>query len=141
MLGRSYRALRTSAGSPARNFSGWWTYADDTINSTPRHAIAAIEPDWKINADNVPVRVRGEGVDGRRFSDALGQRGSVGFREDTERWQDISRNLPGYRLSKFQPLMPSWVEHETLDRYLLDLEGTRNWLARSVASRDNRVTK
>ncbi len=57
-----------------------------------------------------------------------------GFWEDTKLRQDISRNLPGYRLSKFQPLMPPWVERETLERYLLDLEGTRNWLARTAAS-------
>jgi ATP-dependent Lhr-like helicase len=109
----------------------WWTYAGGTINSTLRHAIAAIEPDWKITADNVLVRLRGEGVNGRYFGEALGQLGSAGFWEDTELWQDISRNLPGYRLSKFQPLMPSWVERETLERYLLDLDGTRLWLARS----------
>ncbi|CRI68031.1 DEAD/DEAH box helicase domain protein [Thiocapsa sp. KS1] len=112
----------------------WWTYAGGTINSTVRHAISAIEPDWKITADNLLVRLRGEGVDGRHFSDALGRLGSLGFWDDTELWQDISRNLPGYRLSKFQPLMPSWVERETLERYLLDLEGTRNWLARTAPS-------
>jgi hypothetical protein len=39
----------------------WWTYAGGTINSTLRHAIAAIEPDWKITADNVLVGLRGEG--------------------------------------------------------------------------------
>ncbi len=114
----------------------WWTYAGGTINSTLRHAIAAIEPDWKVTADNLLVRFRGEGVNGLYFSEALRQLGSAGFWEDTELWQVISRNLPGYRLSKFQPLMPSWVERETLERYLLDLEGTRRWLARSSASHD-----
>jgi hypothetical protein len=139
MSGCSSPGFRTSAASGTRNFVGWWTYAGGTIHSTLRHAIAAIQPDWKITADNVPVRLRGEEVNGRYFRDASGQLGSAGFREDTELWQDIGRSLPGYRLSKFQPLMPALVERETLERYLLDLEGTRDWLARTASSRDGKA--
>ncbi|QVL48878.1 MAG: hypothetical protein KFB96_25655 [Thiocapsa sp.] len=110
-----------------------WRLAFSPAAGAKRSDVAYMT-DWKITADNVLVRLRGEGVDGRHFSEALGQLGRVGFWEDTELWQDISQNLPGYRLSKFQPLMPSWVERETLERYLLDLEGTRNWLARTAPS-------
>jgi hypothetical protein len=139
MSGCSSPGFRTSAASGTRNFVGWWTYAGGTIHSTLRHAIAAIEPDWKITADDVPVRLRGEEVNSRYFRDAPGKLGSAGFRENTELWQDIGRSLPGYRLSKFQPLMPARVERETLERYLLDLEGTRDWLARTASSRDGKA--
>jgi hypothetical protein len=133
------RGFRTSAASGTRNFVGWWTYAGGTINSTLRHAIAAIQSDWEITEDNLPVRLRGEGVDGRHLGDAPGQLDMTGFPEDTGLWQDIGRNLPSYRPSKFQPLMPAWVERETLERYLLDLEGTRDWLARTASSRDGKA--
>ena len=35
----------------------------------------------------------------------------------------VAGSLPNYRLSKFQPLMPAWVEREVLGRFLLDVEG------------------
>ena len=31
-------------------------------------------------------------------------------------------------MSKFQPLMPPWVEREVISRYLLDAPGTQRWL-------------
>ena len=31
-------------------------------------------------------------------------------------------------MSKFQPLMPSWVEREVVAGYLLDVEGARDWV-------------
>ena len=34
-----------------------------------------------------------------------------------------------HRLSKFQPLMPDWVERELMAGYFLDVEGARGWLA------------
>lgn len=63
------------------------------------------------------------------------------FRDDTGFWEDISWNLPGHRPNKLQPLMPSWVERETPERYLIDLNAQRDWLARSAASRDEAVKK
>ncbi len=75
------------------------------------------------------MHLRGKGVNARHFNDALGSHGSVGFWNDPGRWRAISRSLPGYRLSQFQPLMASWVERETLERDLLDLDGPRDWLA------------
>ena len=41
----------------------------------------------------------------------------------------VAESLPGYRLSKFQPLMPPWVEREVVARYLLDIAGSAEWLA------------
>lgn len=43
-------------------------------------------------------------------------------------WQAISASLPNYRLSKFQPLMPPWVEREVVADYLLDVGGAWRWI-------------
>jgi hypothetical protein len=40
----------------------------------------------------------------------------------------VEDSLPNYRLSKFQPLMPDWVERDVLSNHLLDITGTRAWL-------------
>ena len=45
--------------------------------------------------------------------------------EDETRWNEVARILPSYRFSKFQPLMPPWVERELLASSLLDLESAR----------------
>ena len=109
----------------------WWTFAGGAINSTLRYALKYLQADWTIIADNFLVRVRGSDVAGRTFSEALGALGGPGFWGDEELWKEISGMLPTYRLSKFQSLMPPWVERETLSRFLLDIPGTKAWLDRS----------
>jgi AAA+ ATPase superfamily predicted ATPase len=46
-------------------------------------------------------------------------------------WTEVAESLPSYRLSKFQPLMPPWVEREVVAGYLLDVDGAKRWLAGS----------
>ena len=43
--------------------------------------------------------------------------------------QRLPNRSPSYRLSKFQPLMPSWVEREVVAGYLLDVGGAWRWLS------------
>ncbi len=57
------------------------------------------------------------------------------FWENDRLWQDIADTLPAYRLSKFQPLMPAWVERECLAIYLLDLPGAASWLTGRALAR------
>ena len=52
------------------------------------------------------------------------------FWDNESLWPKVAGSLPGYRLSKFQPLMPPWVEQEVVANYLLTLAGTRMWLTR-----------
>ncbi len=107
----------------------WWTFAGGKINATLRHAIEAVEGDWKVIPDNFLVRVRGEGIDGHAFRRALGKLAARGFWEDERLWAEVAESLPTYRLSKFQPLMPEWVEREVVATYLLDVEGAWRWLS------------
>ncbi len=57
----------------------------------------------------------------------------AGDREDDKLWQEVAASLPSYRLSKFQPLMPPWVEREMVASHLLDLEGAWRFLGGTLA--------
>ncbi len=106
----------------------WWTFAGGCINTTLRYAIEAIEPDWKVVPDNFLVKVRGASVTPQRLDAALKKMAELEFWEDEDVWAGVGAALPNYRLSKFQPFMPPWVEREVIASYLLDVAGTVAWL-------------
>lgn len=106
----------------------WWTFAGGRINSTLRYALSAIAGNWKVSADNFTVRVKGDHLNGEAFDAAMARLRQQDLWQDDELWAAVAAGLPGYRLSKFQPLMPPWIEREVLGRYLLDISGTWQWL-------------
>ena len=106
----------------------WWTFAGGRINATLRHAIEAVGGDWKVIPDNFGVKVRGEHLGLEEFGAAVAKIRASEFWDDKRLWEQVAGALPSYRLSKFQPLMPEWVEREVLGRFLLDVEGTRGWV-------------
>jgi ATP-dependent Lhr-like helicase len=97
----------------------WHTYAGGRVNSTLRYA-----------PDNFTVRVRDNNITEAHFQSVIRQINTPDFWRDESVWQQIQASLPGYRLSKFQPLMPAWVEQEVLFDYLLDRQQTADWLQR-----------
>ncbi len=107
----------------------WWTFAGGRINSTLRYALQAQHTDWKVIPGNFSVRVRAEGVDQRDLRAAIARMRDLEFWEDPGLWRGVLAELPSYRLSKFQPLMPPWVEREVLARFLLDLKGAWGFLS------------
>ena len=107
----------------------WWTFAGGRINATLRYALEAIGGDWKVIPDNFLIKVRGEDIDERRFREALAKLAEPEFWENQRLWADVAESLPSYRLSKFQPLMPPWVEREVVAGYLLDVGGAWRWLS------------
>jgi ATP-dependent Lhr-like helicase len=109
----------------------WWTFAGGRINATLRYALEAVGGDWKVIPDNFLVKVRGEDLDIRRFREALSRLHEIEFWENDKLWAGIAESLPNYRLSKFQPLMPPWVEREVVASYLLDVGGVWRWLSGS----------
>jgi hypothetical protein len=94
-------------------------------------AAVAVEAGWKVIPDNFLVRVRGEGIDAQAFRRALEKLAERSFWEDEQLWAQVADSLPTYRLSKFQPLMPPWIEREVVATYLLDVEGASRWLAQA----------
>ena len=121
------------AGGVATNESGneitWRTFAGGRINSTIRYALGALEPSWTITPDNFSVRICDEQLTAMQFRSVADRLNAAEFWQDESVWLQIRAALPGYRLSKFQPLMPPWIEQEVLFNYLLDCSGTRKWLA------------
>ncbi len=117
----------------------WWTFAGGRINSTLRYALEAVGSDWKVIPDNYLVKVRSDDLDERRFQEAVAALSEVEFWENDALWDEVGQSLPNYRLSKFQPLMPPWVEREMLGEYLLDVAGAWAWLAGGEAGELVRV--
>lgn len=106
----------------------WWTFAGGRINATLRAALASLGHEWKIIPDNFMLKLRGESLDEKRFREALSRIGAPEFWDNDRLWAEVAESLPNYRLSKFQPLMPPWVQREVVAAYLLDVDGARRWM-------------
>jgi len=105
----------------------WWTFAGGRINATLRYAIISIAPHWAVQPDNFALRFRGDDLTEIRLNEIINQISVSEFWNNDQLWQRIATQLPNYRLSKFQPLMPPWVEQEVLAAYLLDRERALRW--------------
>ena len=117
----------------------WWTFAGGRINATLRYALEAVGGDWKVIPDNYLLKVRGEGLELRDLRAAIERIREPEFWENEALWVEVAESLPGYRLSKFQPLMPPWVQREMVAGYLLDVAGAWRWLSQTDDSRLARV--
>lgn len=100
----------------------WFTFAGGRVNATLRAAITSLGLDWKVIPDNFVVKIRGEHATEERVREALARIAAPGFWENDRLWAKIAESLPNYRLSKFQPLMPPWIQREVVAAYLLDTE-------------------
>jgi ATP-dependent helicase Lhr and Lhr-like helicase len=107
----------------------WWTFAGGRINATLRYALEAVGGDWKVIPDNFLIKIRGDGMSRDRFDEAVAQLRELEFWENEKLWTEVAASLPSYRLSKFQALMPPWVEREVVASYLLDVGGAWRWLS------------
>ena len=107
----------------------WWTFAGGRINSTLRYALESLDPTWKVIPDNFRIRLIGSTGTTRDLLARIAPLREPEFWENETLWGHVARSLPNFRLSKFQPLMPPWVEREVVATYLLDLEATFHWLA------------
>jgi ATP-dependent Lhr-like helicase len=106
----------------------WWTFAGGRLNSTLRYALQATGVQGKVSFDNLMLRIHGEGVRRSSFLKAVGRLEEKDFWEDDDVWSRVASSFPNYRLSKFQKLMPPWVEREVVGSYLLDVRGAWEWL-------------
>lgn len=118
----------------------WYTFAGGRVNSTIRYALGVLQPSWTITPDNHMLRVRDPDISETAFRATIRELASPAFWQDDAVWQQIRGALPGYRLSKFQPLMPPWVEQEVLFDYLLDRKGAAEWIGRVVQEREELST-
>ena len=107
----------------------WWTYAGGRINSTLRHALEALGTSWKVVPDNFGLTIKGDDVTSVAFHERLDALLEPEPWSDETLWREVAETLPSYRLSKFQPLMPPWVQREVVASYLLDVRGAWRWLS------------
>lgn len=115
----------------------WWTFAGGRINTTLRYALEAMGCNWKIIPDNFLLKIRGEHLERQDFDTMLARLRVGELWHDASLWSTVATSLPNYRLSKFQPLMPPWVEQEVIAGYLLDVAGTKDWLAEASSLRSH----
>jgi len=106
----------------------WWTFAGGRINSTLRYILKSLGGDWAITTDNLQLKVRGDDLTIAHFRQVLNMLRTAEVWDNAELWQSVSASLPAYRLSKFQPLMPDWVEQEVVADYLLNRRAAERWI-------------
>jgi ATP-dependent helicase Lhr and Lhr-like helicase len=97
-------------------------------HTTIRYGLRKMLDGAQIIPDNFLLRIRGDDLTLLRFQDAVASLRSLPVWDDEGLWNGIFDSLPGYRLSKFQPLAPAWVEREVVAQYLLDVPGAKGWL-------------
>jgi ATP-dependent Lhr-like helicase len=107
----------------------WWTFAGGRINATLRYALDLVGQDWVVTADNYRIKFSGSTVSTNRVKSVINELRNPSIWEDDKIWSQVAASLPSYRLSKFQSLMPPWIERETLAKHLLDIDGARRWLS------------
>lgn len=111
----------------------WWTFAGGRINSTLRYALEFLQSDWTVTSDNYAVKIRGTTATQSLLRTALAQISNDEFWSNEEFHIYVAAALPNYRLTKFQPLMPVWVEREVLQRHLLDIPGSKQLLYGNIS--------
>lgn len=100
LLGRAARPVQVEAG-----VARWWTFAGGRVNHTLKYGLEVLGG-WKVVADNVQLRIEGDGVTHGTVDAAADRMGRDDFWEDEVIWRNILARLPPYRLSKFQGVLP-----------------------------------
>lgn len=108
----------------------WWTFAGGRINQTLKYAIEW-KSGWKVVPDNFSIRIEGSGVTHETVRESLDQLRSPGFWSEPDTRRRLLALVPEYRLSKFQRVLPEKWQVELVGSYLLDFEGTEQWLEAS----------
>ncbi len=106
----------------------WWTFAGGQINYTLKYLIVDLRSDWKIVADNFKIGIEAPDASVRSLHLVLDKLLLDFDWQSNEHRSAILAQLPPYRFSKFQPLLPDRYSTETIERYLLNWERTRQFL-------------
>lgn len=135
------RDLRDELGpivgeSPAVDDDGgtvrWWTFAGGRINHTLKYALEWQEG-WQVGADNLLLRIQGDGVNHTTVRRAIAKMATEGFWQAEETRTALLAMTPNYRLSKFQFALPARAAAEVVGAYLLDFDGAARLVAAASA--------
>ncbi len=108
----------------------WWTFAGGAINQTLKHAVSVLTG-WRVSADNLRLRFEGEQLTEGAVRQVISQLSSPALWDDVPFWTRVLTELPPYRLSKFQPVLPQRYQLEMMGNAWLDLPGTRSYVQSS----------
>ena len=118
-----FEHLWTLTDTPVERGAGeltWWTFAGGRINATLRLLLRQLYG-WEVAADNLKLRLEGEGLLAGGFDEARIRLSKPSFWEEEFPWRAIMEELPDYRLSKFQQVLPGWAQRELVADFLLDV--------------------
>jgi ATP-dependent Lhr-like helicase len=99
----------------------WWTFAGGRVNTTLKYVLGELY-DWDFTTDNRRLRIEGEGVLDGGFEEALERLKRPRFWDEELPWEAVMRNMPEYRLSKFQRVLPERTQREMVAGFLLDVD-------------------
>ena len=90
-------------------------------------------PQWPRVADNLLVRIEGDGVNHTTVRDVLRRLAEPSFWSSGEMRRALADMVPEYRLSRFQFALPARAAAEVLGDYQLDFDGAAGfWQALRV---------
>ncbi len=129
-LGRGLRHQRFGReGTPDGEFL--WTYAGGAVNLTLKHGLQLLRG-WTPASDNFRLKFASGQTTPEALDEALECLARPGFWEDPDLRTRLVAGLPEYRLSKFQRALPQRFALEMVERYLLDIPTTLEFLGGSL---------
>ena len=130
-LGAELRKAKGQYIQYESNRALWWTFAGGQINHTLKYGLQ-YGHDWKIVADNFRLKIEGDSVGPATIGLSLREMQTQEFWECPAVQGFILSELPEYRLSKFQQVLPDLFAIEMVKNYLLDSSIAQTHLQREA---------
>ncbi len=102
----------------------WWTFGGGQINHTLKYGIQRSH-DWKVRVDNFKLRIEGDSLGVGTLSKTMEEVLTTEFWQEPATISYLMNNMPGYRFSKFQQVLPDRFALEVVQSYLLDVPGVQ----------------
>jgi ATP-dependent helicase Lhr and Lhr-like helicase len=102
----------------------WWTFGGGQINHTLKYGIQRSH-DWKVRVDNFKLRIEGDSLGVGTLSKIMDEVLTTQFWQAPATISYLMNNMPGYRFSKFQQVLPDCFALEVVQSYLLDVPGVQ----------------
>ncbi len=102
----------------------WWTFGGGQINHTLKYGIQRSH-DWTVKVDNFKLRIEGESLGIGTLSKTIEEVLTTQFWQEPATINYLMNNMPGYRFSKFQQVLPDRFAIEVVQSYLLDVPGVQ----------------
>jgi ATP-dependent helicase Lhr and Lhr-like helicase len=102
----------------------WWTFGGGQINHTLKYGIQRSH-DWIVKVDNFKLRIEGDSLGVGTLGKTIKKILTPKFWQEPATISYLMNNMPGYRFSKFQQVLPDAYALEVVQSYLLDVPGVQ----------------